>query len=348
MRAVSLLVLLALMSVGCKDSLDPKGETPSGQKNVVMLRYKAGSESTEKREQGFLETIQKEFPGITVLSSDQYADTTPEKSLAKAMDVLNAHGDKVHGFFAVCEPNANGVLQALENTGQAGQVKFIAFDPSPELVSALESEKVHGIVLQDPFTMGKTAVEVLLRRLNDPDAQIEKRIPTGEFVATKANMHGKDENGHDINLLLHPEQFEGGGGPANARYELAVIPKGTTHEFWKSVHAGASAAAKELGDVGILWNGPLNENDTQEQIAIVRSMIDRKVDGICLAPNDSGSLVDAVKEAVAAGIPVVIFDSGLACDESVYVSYVATDNYRGGALAARELAKALGVEPGKP
>ncbi len=48
---------------------------------------------------------------------------------------------------------------------------------------------------------------------------------------------------------------DGGGKSSDGtrKYRIAVIPKGTTHEFWKSVHAGAANAAKELGDVDILW-----------------------------------------------------------------------------------------------
>jgi len=136
-----------------------------------------------------------------------------------------------------------------------------------------------------------------------------------------------------------PEQAA--DGPKKLR--IAVIPKGTTHEFWKSVHYGAQRAADELGNVEIIWKGSQLENDTQGQISVVEDFIVQKVDGICLAPLDSESLVPYVKHAKEKGIPTVIFDSGLA-DESIIVSYVATDNYQGGVLAARRLAEALGVK----
>lgn len=122
---------------------------------------------------------------------------------------------------------------------------------------------------------------------------------------------------------------------------IAVIPKGTSHEFWKSVHFGAEKAATELGNVEIIWRGPVNENDTGSQIEVVKSMITNHVDGIVLAPNQKGGLVDAVEESIEEGIPVVIFDSGL--DEGPeIVSYVATDNYKGGQMAAEQMAKAIG------
>jgi ribose transport system substrate-binding protein len=122
---------------------------------------------------------------------------------------------------------------------------------------------------------------------------------------------------------------------------IAVIPKGTSHEFWKSVHFGAEKAATELGNVEIIWRGPVNENDTGSQIEVVKQMITMHVDGIVLAPNQKGGLVDAVEESIEEGIPVVIFDSGL--DEGPeIVSYVATDNYKGGQMAAEQMAKAIG------
>ena len=54
-----------------------------------------------------------------------------------------------------------------------------------------------------------------------------------------------------------------GDGP---QLKIAVIPKGTSHEFWKSVHFGAQKAAKEIGNVEIIWRGPVVESDTGSQI----------------------------------------------------------------------------------
>lgn len=133
----------------------------------------------------------------------------------------------------------------------------------------------------------------------------------------------------------------GGATSGGKKLHIAVIPKGTSHEFWKSVHFGAQTAAKEIGNVEIVWRGPVVESDTGSQIEVVKSMITRHVDGIVLAPNQKGSLVDAVEEAISEGIPIVIFDSGLEEGPKI-VSYVATDNLKGGQLAADTMAKAIG------
>ena len=126
-------------------------------------------------------------------------------------------------------------------------------------------------------------------------------------------------------------------GPA--RRTIAVIPKGTTHEFWKSVHAGAVRGASEKG-VDIIWKGPLKEDDRDAQISVVENFIARGVDGIVLAPLDSAALRAPVSNAQKSGIPVVIIDSGL--DSEDYVSFVATNNTRGGQMAGRAMVELLG------
>ncbi len=134
---------------------------------------------------------------------------------------------------------------------------------------------------------------------------------------------------------------DSGGDAASGDVTLAVIPKGTSHEFWKSVHFGAEKAAQELGNVKIIWQGPVKESDTASQIEVVKTMITRGVDGIILAPNQKGGLVDAVSESIDEGIPVVVFDSGLDAGPEI-VSYVATDNFKGGQMAAQTMAAAIG------
>jgi ribose transport system substrate-binding protein len=118
-----------------------------------------------------------------------------------------------------------------------------------------------------------------------------------------------------------------------------VIPKGTTHQFWQTIHAGALKAAEELGNVEVDWQGPLKEDDRAAQIQLVQTAVKKRVDGIALAPLDDRALVGPVEAAIAAGIPVVIFDSALNSEKPV--SYVATDNYHGGVLAAERLAEQL-------
>ena len=129
--------------------------------------------------------------------------------------------------------------------------------------------------------------------------------------------------------------------PADKKLTIAVIPKGMTHEFWKSIHAGAAKAAQEL-QVEIIWKGPQKEDDRAQQITVVEDVISRGVDGIVLAPLDDRALTTPVRDAAREKIPVIIIDSGLQGQD--YVSFVATDNYQGGVLAARRMGELLGGE----
>ena len=125
---------------------------------------------------------------------------------------------------------------------------------------------------------------------------------------------------------------------ARAGTTIAVIPKGTTHEFWKSIHAGAVKASREL-KVEIIWKGPLREDDREAQISVMEDFISRGVQGIVLAPLDDIALRGPVTNATRAEIPVVIIDSDLKSED--YVSFAATDNYRGGKMGAEELIRLL-------
>jgi ribose transport system substrate-binding protein len=128
------------------------------------------------------------------------------------------------------------------------------------------------------------------------------------------------------------------GGAATKKITLAVIPMGTTHEFWKAIHAGALTAARELG-VEIIWKGPLKEDDRNEQIQIVETLTNGGVDAIVLTPMDDKALVRPVAEAKRAGIPTVIFNSALQGGD--FVAYVSTDNYKGGVAAAERVGALL-------
>jgi ribose transport system substrate-binding protein len=134
-----------------------------------------------------------------------------------------------------------------------------------------------------------------------------------------------------------------GGSTGAAGYTIAVIPKGTIHEFWRAIEAGARKAEAELKaggtQVEVIWKGPLREDDRDQQIQVVENFTSRRVSGMVLAPLDSQALVKPVETAAQARIPIVIIDSGLKTES--YVSFVATDNFLGGQLGGEHLARLL-------
>jgi ribose transport system substrate-binding protein len=135
----------------------------------------------------------------------------------------------------------------------------------------------------------------------------------------------------------------GAGGAGGAKkISIAVIPKGTTHEFWKSCEAGARKAGAELG-ADIVFKGPVQESDRAGQIKIVEQFASEGTSAIVLAPLDEAALVKPVRGALAKKIPVVIIDSALKGTAGTdFASFVATDNRQGGVLAGREMVKILG------
>jgi ribose transport system substrate-binding protein len=173
-------------------------EKLGGKGNVVMLRYNQGSESTYQREEGFLEAI-KAFPDIKVISSDQYAGTTTESAMDKAQQILNRYGDQINGIFAVCEPNAEGVLRALEDRKIAGKVVFVGFDSSDAMAKSLREGKLSAIVLQDPVQMGYLAIRAMVSAIRGEP--VDSFIDTGVYVATQENIDTPE-----IQKLLNPEK----------------------------------------------------------------------------------------------------------------------------------------------
>ncbi len=119
---------------------------------------------------------------------------------------------------------------------------------------------------------------------------------------------------------------------------IAVIPKGTANMWWATVKQGAEQAARE-GGAKILWNGPEMETDRERQIQTVDDALVQKVDAIVLGPNDYTALARSVDKIAASGIPCIIIDSPVATDN--FTAFAGTDNYSGGADAARILGRAI-------
>jgi ribose transport system substrate-binding protein len=161
------------------------GELLVGQGNLILIRYQVGSASTTNREKGFLDTIKGEFPDINLLVEDQYAGATTETAYQLTENLLNRFPD-VQGLFCPNESSTFGALRALQDSGRAGQIKFVGFDSSPKLVQGLEEGHLHGLVLQDPIKIGYMGVKQVVLHLRGQE--IEKRVDTGVHLITPENM----------------------------------------------------------------------------------------------------------------------------------------------------------------
>jgi len=173
-----------------------------GKGRVAVLRFLEGSASTEQRVQGFLDTM-NESPGIDVASSNQRSGSTAEVGYQASENLLatfkKAGGNiGLDGLFCPNEFTTFAMLRALQDGGLAGKVKFVGFDSSEMLVTAMKKGELHGLVLQDPINMGYLGVKTMVQHLKGEQPQ--KRIDTGSTVATPENM-----NEPAVSALLNPE-----------------------------------------------------------------------------------------------------------------------------------------------
>jgi ribose transport system substrate-binding protein len=165
-----------------------------------MMRLHEGSASTTDREQGFMEAIAA-FPGITVISSNQYAGALAEGGYRTGENLLasnRAAQGNVQGIFTPNESTTFGMLRALQNAGLAGKIRFVGFDSSDKLVQGLKDGHIDGLVLQNPFAMGYIGIKTLVAHMRGE--KVEKFIDTGAAVVTLQNM-----NEPDIKERLQPD-----------------------------------------------------------------------------------------------------------------------------------------------
>jgi len=168
-----------------------------GKGNVILMRYAVGSASTEEREKGFLEAMAK-YPGIKMISSDQYAGATVETAYQTAQNLLNRFGNEVNGVFCVSEPGTIAMAKALRDIGKAGgKVKMVGFDAGTQSVLDMKNGDVQGLAVQNPLLMGYLAVSTIVKSLQGQ--KVEKRIDTGVVLITPETMDQPD-----MKDLLHP------------------------------------------------------------------------------------------------------------------------------------------------
>jgi ribose transport system substrate-binding protein len=167
------------------------GKMLGGKGNVIMLRLQVGSASTEEREEGFLEVMKKDFPGIRLLSTDQHAGATRDTAKRVSETLLNRFGRQVNGIFCCNESSGAGMLLALRDAGLAGgKVKLVAFDSGETLNSGLLAGDVQGLVVQNPMRMGYLGVKNMVAHLQGK--KVEARVDTGVGFVTKANFNSPE------------------------------------------------------------------------------------------------------------------------------------------------------------
>jgi ribose transport system substrate-binding protein len=121
---------------------------------------------------------------------------------------------------------------------------------------------------------------------------------------------------------------------------IAVIPRTSGTPLWEPAHVGAESAARTTG-TKIYWNAPTREDDVQGQITLVESVIDRRYQGLVLAPDQALALITPVRRALSRGTPTVIIGSPLPIPAGGKLSYILNDEEEAGRMAARRVGELL-------
>ena len=172
------------------------GDLLHGKGDVALVRMVPGSNSTGLREQGFHDTIAKEFPGMRVVA-EQYCMADHARALAVAENMLAAHPG-LAGMFGSTEPATVGPAQAVKSRGLAGRVRIVGFDFGKSIEQDLRAGIIDAVVVQDPFQIGYTGVKTLVSRLSGETPR--RRIDIPARVVTGADL-AKPE----IDRWLHPD-----------------------------------------------------------------------------------------------------------------------------------------------
>ena len=171
---------------------------------VALIRNIPGSASTEAREKGFLDTCEQKFPEMKVVAKE-YAMGDPTKANEVVSAILTANPD-LNGIFTANEPGAIGALNAAKGADKVGQIKIVGFDASPTLIAGIRDGSLDSTIVQDPFTMGKRGVEILIAHLNGKSVPKEEKTPI-ELV-TKDNLDTEKIKGHLVAYGIGVEKKE--------------------------------------------------------------------------------------------------------------------------------------------
>ncbi|MHC4206354.1 MAG: ABC transporter substrate-binding protein [Planctomycetota bacterium] len=156
------------------------GKILDGKGKVIVVKFMPGSGSTTNRENGFIDTIEKEFTGIEIVDT-KYGMATVETSLQAAEDLLTKHTE-LDGLYACNAGTSVGSAQALQSQGRTGEIKMVGFDAEDTLIDKLKSGVIDSLVVQDPYKMGYIGVKTLVDKLNGKE--VPKSIDTGVELIT--------------------------------------------------------------------------------------------------------------------------------------------------------------------
>jgi ABC-type sugar transport system substrate-binding protein len=252
--------------------------------------------------------------GLNVTENGLTAQDTPP-------DVINAANDDM----------ALGALEALKARNLVGKVVLLGYDALPESLDQVRDGGVTGTVEQFPGGQSRGALNIMVAFLRDGTKPAQHDNYLTPKMITRDNFSEAERIGEV------PAIEPGSKG------KIVFIPKSTDVSYWLWVKSGVETRAALLG-YSTDYQGVPREIDIAQQADLVRNVASTKPVGIVMAATDAKALVQPVEEAIAAGVPVVMVDSGVDSDKPY--AYIATDNLGAAAEGADIVAKLVG-EKGK-
>ena len=130
----------------------------------------------------------------------------------------------------------------------------------------------------------------------------------------------------------------GSAAPSGQKLRFAIIPKSLDIPVFNYAKIGAERAAKELGNIEIIWRAPETANQLRQK-EILESFITQRVDGIAISCTNGDFLTPTINKAVEAGIPVITWDAD--APKSKRLAFYGVDDFKAGQILAAEAIKLL-------
>jgi ribose transport system substrate-binding protein len=325
---------------GGKIACDALIQAIGGQGSIYIQNVNPGISTTDQREQGCKEAIDATNGAVTLAGVDYNGDSAATAAQQTAA-VLQRNPD-LSAIFGTNLFSAEGAAQAVKNAGLTGVVKIANFDAPESAIQDLRNNVVDLVIAQKPADIGAIAVNYAHLALGGETIAINKRVPTGYVVITRDNVDTPEAQAAIYKSSATPEPVP--AAVKDATIALVVGVKGDA--FYVTMEKGARALADQLG-VTLVADGPAQFNAVQ-QTPIVDAMIAKKVSVLLVAATDKQAMIQPIKRAYDAGIPVISVDTFIGDGNYVTgpitfpLSYVGSDNVQGGKIACDALIQAIG------
>jgi ribose transport system substrate-binding protein len=324
-----------------------------------------------QRTDGFLKAI--EGSGITTLEplNDKEDSAT---ALQLANSAISANPDMA-GAFGVYAYNGPAWATAVKEADKVGVIKVVSFDATTDIINGIKECVIQGTIAQREFDMGYKSVELIYKIAMEGEDKAmadmgvkDGVIDTGVDVITAQTLKDYEAGATDRGIPLDwntegwdPASCEAvalGPGPEagfmvsdelkakileDNVIKIAWIPKALNNPVFELGKVGAETKAAELTEAGpytveIMYVGSV-ASDIAEQVKVMEDAIAAGAEAVGISCNEPTGCKDPIDKAMAAGVPVMTWDSD--SPESARFTYLGVDNYEGGKAAAELLMQAL-------